>query len=165
MQSGGEVGKWVMSGADVAVLLGVHASTVTRWIDDGMPAIERGAGGGESRIDARAAVRWALQRVEVSGDPGAKARAAFNQARADREQLRLAKDAGMLVLAADVDKAATLASRAMRDAMLSIPERVSSLLAAESDAARVHAILANEIRQALTALADGLARQAEGVDT
>lgn len=160
MQSGGEVGKWVMSGADVAVLLGVHASTVTRWIDDGMPAIERGAGGGESRIDARAAVRWALQRVEVSGDPGAKARAAFNQARADREQLRLAKDAGSLVLVAEVQKVAAQTGKAVRDAMQSIPDRVSSLLAAESDTGRVHAILANEIRQALTAVADGYLRPA-----
>jgi phage terminase Nu1 subunit (DNA packaging protein) len=162
MQSGDEVARWVMSGSDVAVLLGVHASTVSRWIDEGMPAIERGVGGTESRIDARAAVRWALQRAEVSGDPGAKARAAFNQARADREQLRLAKDAGSLVLVAEVQKVAAQTGKAVRDAMQSIPERVSSLLAAESDAARVHAILANEIRQALTAVADGFSKSVEG---
>lgn len=39
--------------------------------------------------------------------------------------------------------------RQIRDTMLSIPDRISSILAAESDEARVNATLRQEIRAAL----------------
>ncbi len=38
--------------------------------------------------------------------------------------------------------------------MLNIPDRVAAVLAAESDPARVHEILTDEIRKALTEFAD-----------
>lgn len=87
----------------------------------------------------------------------------FHDARADREraeaalrQLELAKQLGQVVLADDVTRAAHTAARAARDALLSIPDRVAGLVAAETDVARVHAILTNELRQALNGLADRL---------
>ena len=42
-----------------------------------------------------------------------------------------------------------------RDRMLNIPDRLAAMLAAETDEARCYEILENEIREALTALADG----------
>lgn len=91
----------------------------------------------------------------------------IHEARADREraaaamaQLQLAEKLGQVVMADAVEKAATLAAKAMRDAVLGIPDRCASLLAAETDVARVHAILSNEIRQALNGLADRLSPSA-----
>lgn len=87
----------------------------------------------------------------------------YHEARADREraaaaiaQLQLGERLGQLVLADAVTRAATKASRSTRDALTSIPDRISALLAAETDPARVHAILSNELRQALNGLADRL---------
>ena len=48
--------------------------------------------------------------------------------------------------------------RTFRDGMLNIPDRVAAVLAAESDPARVHEILATEIRKALLEFADGANR-------
>jgi len=42
---------------------------------------------------------------------------------------------------------------AFRDALMNIPERLAAVLAAETDAARVHAMLTSEIRAALEDLA------------
>lgn len=78
-----------------------------------------------------------------------------------RKALKLAEDLGQVVMADAVEKAATTAARAMRDAMLAIPDRCHVLLAGEPDAGRVHAILSNEIKLALNGLADRLSAGAD----
>lgn len=92
----------------------------------------------------------------------------LQDARADREraaaamaQLQLAEKLGQVVMADAVAKAATSAAKAVRDAVLVVPDRCASLVAAETDVARVHAILSNEIRQALNGLADRLSAIAD----
>ncbi len=54
--------------------------------------------------------------------------------------------------------------RLVRDSLLTIPDRLSGVLAAETDQRKIHAILMNEIRQALEALAgdDDDTRSAQG---
>ncbi len=85
----------------------------------------------------------------------------YTKARAVREhyQARLAKleyeeKVGSLVSKDEVKVEAYNKFRTYRDGMLNIPDRVSSVLAAESDAAKVHAILTAEIRKALLEFAD-----------
>jgi hypothetical protein len=60
---------------------------------------------------------------------------------------------GKLVRADDVRRTAFEKARAMRDRLLSIPDRIAPVLAAESDIARVHDALAGEIKGALRELA------------
>ena len=55
---------------------------------------------------------------------------------------------------AEVEVAAFNRFRAFRDGMLNIPDRLAAVLAAEGDAARVHELLASEIRKALQEFAD-----------
>jgi hypothetical protein len=45
-------------------------------------------------------------------------------------------------------------ARKTRDALLAVPDRIAALLAAETDPARVHAVLSNELKQALHGIAD-----------
>jgi hypothetical protein len=97
--------------------------------------------------------------VEAEGASYSEARAERERAQAALAQLDLAKQLGQVVLAETVAKGATAAARATRDALLSIPDRVAALVAAETDPARVHAILSNELRQALHGLADRLAAE------
>ena len=63
---------------------------------------------------------------------------------------------GKLLPKDEVEMAAFDMARQVRDRMLNIPSRVSAMLAAETDAARCYQILDNEIREALTGLADSI---------
>lgn len=83
----------------------------------------------------------------------------YADARAEREGLQakltrieLGKKSGDLVSAKKVEDEAFRLGRVIRDNLLNIPERVSHLLAAESDPVKVHEILRSEIHQVLEAL-------------
>lgn len=86
----------------------------------------------------------------------------LNDSRARREhyQAEVAKLAalqgrGELVVGMEVERKAFELARAVRDQMAGIPDRVSGMLAACSDARKVHQLLSDEIRIALAALTNG----------
>jgi hypothetical protein len=62
---------------------------------------------------------------------------------------------GALVPVEDVKSQAFGRARAVRDSIMNVPDRVASVLAAESDPVRVAAILDAELRQALESLEGG----------
>jgi hypothetical protein len=123
----------------------------------------------EDKIDVEAADRdWHRNsspvnapiraRVVPAGDAPSSG-PTYAQSRAVRELYlaRLAKiefeeRAAKLVSRDEVTVAAFTKARTVRDSLLNIPDRVASMLAAESDPARVHHILADEIRKALSEL-------------
>ena len=85
----------------------------------------------------------------------------YTKARAVREhyQARLAKieyeeRIAQLVSGDEVQVAAYNKFRQFRDAMLNLPDRLAAMLAAESEAAKVHESLTVEIRKALNDFAD-----------
>jgi len=85
----------------------------------------------------------------------------YTKARAVREhyQARLAKieyeeRIAQLVSGDEVQVAAYNKFRQFRDAMLNLPDRLAAMLAAESEAAKVHEALTVEIRKALNDFAD-----------
>jgi hypothetical protein len=67
-------------------------------------------------------------------------------------EARAKAEIGQLVSLEDVKKIAFARGRIIRDSMLNIPDRVSSLLADENDASKIHEILSREIREALEEL-------------
>jgi len=92
-------------------------------------------------------------------DTTAKTVQEYADARAEREgyqarlvRLDLGKKSGELVSAKAVENEAFRVGRTIRDNLFNIPERVSHLLAAESDPAKCHEILRAEIQQVLEAL-------------
>lgn len=85
----------------------------------------------------------------------------YSRARAVRENYnaRLAKlefemRTGKLVSRDEVQVSAFNKFRQFRDQMLNIPDRVSAMLAAETESAKVHRMLGTEIRKALNDFAD-----------
>lgn len=83
----------------------------------------------------------------------------YSQSRAVRELYlaRLAKiefeeRTSKLVSRDEVTVAAFMTARTVRDNLLNIPDRLAAMLAAESDASRVHETLSEEIRKALIEL-------------
>ena len=76
-------------------------------------------------------------------------------------QARLAKleyeeRKGMLLRKDEVEMDTFTMCRVFRDRMLNIPDRISAMLAAETNAARCYEILDAETREALTGVADSL---------
>ena len=63
-------------------------------------------------------------------------------------EIKARVEAGKYVDADEVKAAAFNKARVVRDALMNIPERLAAVLAAETDAARVHALLSAEIRSA-----------------
>jgi hypothetical protein len=64
-------------------------------------------------------------------------------------EIRAKVETGKYVDADDVKATAFNKARVVRDGLLNIPDRLSAVLAAESDPAKVHELLAAEIRNAL----------------
>jgi len=81
-----------------------------------------------------------------------KARAKREEYKAKREKLEYERLKGTLVNGEQVNREAFNQGRQIRDAMLNIPDRIASMIAAEPDQDVVHEILTKEIREALTAL-------------
>jgi hypothetical protein len=86
----------------------------------------------------------------------------LNDSRARREhyqaevsKLAALQGRGELVVAEEVNRKAFELARAVRDQMSGIPDRVSGMLAACSDARQCHQLLTDEIRIALGALTNG----------
>jgi phage terminase Nu1 subunit (DNA packaging protein) len=67
-------------------------------------------------------------------------------------QLRYLEQVGRLVSAEDVEREYDAIARSVRDALLNIPDRLAPIVAAETDPARVHALIAEEMRVALNEL-------------
>ncbi|MGE0650270.1 MAG: hypothetical protein AB7P12_00765 [Alphaproteobacteria bacterium] len=70
-------------------------------------------------------------------------------------EIKAKVEAGKYIDADEVKVAAFNKARIVRDALLSIPDRLAAVLAAETDAQKAHALIAAEIRQALEELTGG----------
>ena len=74
-------------------------------------------------------------------------------------EIKAKVEAGKYVDADEVKVAAFNRARIVRDALLSIPDRLAAVLAAETETPKVHALIAAEIRQALEELTGGPERR------
>lgn len=141
---------------------GVSLSTVDRWIMRGCPYKQKGGKGKEWQFKLSDVILWHKEYFLKNGDTKSddilliqKSRALREHFRALREQKEYEKLAKSLIDVEVVKTSAFNRGRKVRDAILSIPDRISSILAAENDTHRIHEILTNELRQALEGLCDG----------
>lgn len=74
-------------------------------------------------------------------------------------EIKAKVEAGKYVDADEVKVAAFNRARIVRDALLSIPDRLAAVLAAETETQTVHGLIAAEIRQALEELTGGPERR------
>jgi len=74
-------------------------------------------------------------------------------------EIKAKVEAGKYVDADEVKVAAFNKARIVRDALLSIPDRLAAVLAAETETQKVHALIAAEVRQALEELTGGPERR------
>ena len=79
------------------------------------------------------------------------------RARAARQELETRRRAGELLDRKAVERAAFTLARQTQEAVIAVADRLASVLAAESDAAKVHEMLSDELRSVM----NDMARQAE----
>lgn len=80
------------------------------------------------------------------------ARTARERAEAERAQIQVLAARGLLVDAEKVRNELARHLAGLRDSLLQIPARLQSVLAAETDEAKVHDLLQDELHQALAAV-------------
>jgi hypothetical protein len=99
--------------------------------------------------------RMELPRGDLTGaNDYSRARAVRENYLARMSKLDFEERSGKLISRDEVQVAAFNKFRTFRDGMLNLPDRLAAVLAAESDAAKVHELLAAEIRKALLEFAD-----------
>ena len=76
----------------------------------------------------------------------------FRKAKAIQAEIELKKSLGELVLVEEVRDAAFKEGRRLRDAIMAVPDRLASLVAAETDPAKCREMIAKELRLVLEGL-------------
>ncbi len=108
-------------------------------------------------IDSEMADReWEANTTAPAGETTklTRARLALTVMKAKLADLQFKQLAGELLPKAEIQSATFNAFRQIRDRMLNIPDRVATMVAAESDAVKCYEILSAEIRLALQQFAD-----------
>jgi len=153
---------------DLARALGVTPATVTRDADAGMPTTSVEAARAWRQQNRRARVAppprpgsAAMPEGAVAAGPAVPvdpkdgdgdywtSRARREAAEAELAELKLAEQRGELVRVADVRSVHAKRVAGLREAMLQIPSRLSAVLAAESNQARCHDVLQQELHAVL----------------
>jgi len=156
-----------MTRAEYARYRGVNQGQITKYGRQGLlvegPDGRIDVAATDARLDAvlnpvHGGDRRAEQSVEAAHDgPG---RIAYLEAKAEETRLKalarrleLEERAGRLVRADEVEAEAFARARQAQEAILALPDRLASQLAAETDEARVYALLEAEVRRIARELA------------
>jgi phage terminase Nu1 subunit (DNA packaging protein) len=144
--------------AELARHLGVAKPSVTRAVKVGRIRFDED---GKTDLEV-ASAQW---RGEIPGprDKAVGDGPSYDRSRAEKEaaQARLAtlkadELEGLLVRADEVEAEWFRILRSLRDRLLGVPDRLAILVAAETDEHAVRVMLDAEIRESLSAVADGL---------
>ena len=138
--------------------MGISPSAVLKLEDRGMPVASVAAAKAwrAANLDP-ARIKGSASKAERSGraDELMAARLDRETTEAELARLRLGELAGQLVRVDAWTAALAAAVVRMRDALLSVPYRLASVLAAENDERRVFDALDDEMRRALELIANG----------
>jgi phage terminase Nu1 subunit (DNA packaging protein) len=145
------------SGKVLSEFLGISEGTLAKWQKEGgFPPFTRQDGvGSEAAYDSAGVHRWLVERAaKKAGGTNAAESRRLARIKADRQQLALLRECGRLVDAAEVAAKMSNVGTLTREALLAIPSRVSSLAAAEGNAAKIEELLMDEIHGALVKLVE-----------
>jgi len=159
----------VMTQAEFARRRGVSRATVTEYKQKGLLVMTDDgrvdASASEERLSASLDPSRGGDRTGVKKKPSAPQKGADGrfmaarteelEAKAARQRMLLEKEAGRLVEKELVQHAAFTLARAAQEALVAIPDRLASVLAAEADAGQVHKLLSEEIRRVCNELSKG----------
>ncbi len=146
----------------------VSTNAINGWLSRGCPYVEKGAKGKSWKFNLPDVIKWHKSYFLKDKDhdeedqdgevlPLSKARALREHYQALLKRTEYEKGIGQLVEAKEVQDAAFKTARKIRDALLNVPNRITSVLAGELKAEipnKIHEILDKEIRHILEELPD-----------
>lgn len=148
---------------ELASVLNISERALTDWHALGLPIAVAAAIKGESHAyDLPAVARWLAARLKAreglgiaddGGESFSNARVRKERAAADLLELDRCERSGRLVDAVAVRKAAFELAHAAQQTLMTIPDRIASILAAENDPGRTHDLLTLEISRVCNSLA------------
>lgn len=147
----------------LADIMGVSERTLTEWQEAGMPIEMVGGRGLENQYDTAKVVEWRLQRA-LNGATVESAREERDRMEAKLLELRIAKEAGLLVSIDDVQPAWEAAILAARSDLLSLPARLKAAIDARYQIDIDPQMLDDEVYQALAKLAEKPPESLEEID-
>ena len=131
----------------------VSPNTVTDWVRKGCPCTKQRDGSYRFDLTKVQAWREKTRTVRAAGEKTlAAAQLRKETALAELREMEVLRKRGELVEKVKVEAEAFRVGRTVRDALMGLPDRLSGVLASESDQRNTHALLTKEIRQALEAL-------------
>lgn len=147
----------------LADIMGVSERTLTEWQDADMPIEVVGGRGLENQYDTAKVVGWRLQRA-LGGATVESAREERDRMEAKLLELRIAKEADLLVSIDDVKPAWEAAILAARSDLLSLPARLKASIDARYQIDVDLQMLDDEVYQALAKLAEKPPKLPEDVE-
>lgn len=155
-----------MNKKDIAKAFDVSLKCVDDWLLKGMPFIEKGSKGRSYTFSLPAVIEWHKSRfLKDGGHAGdgdipaiAISRARYEHYRATGEQLATEEKAGTLVNVLEIQKELFDSLRGIRDSILNIAPRVSTIIAAElgvpDKAFKANKIIEKEVHDILSDMAN-----------
>lgn len=148
----------IVNRREMALILGVSLTTVSSWVDEGMPVLSRGRKGVAWEFEPAACVDWKCKRDvrlavgDTEGSTLAEAELRELRAKAALREIDLAERRAQVVpvedtLAVVADLAATVRQR-----LRAIGSRLGPMLAGEEKPLTIQQRIETEIDDALTAL-------------
>lgn len=144
----------------LAAVFGVSLPTVDAWTRAGCPGVKKGSGkGGGWEFDTSDVAGWLQERAaaeaggtDVADENAVKRRTAAIRLRAD--ELDLAKQMGLVAPVAEFERAQAKLFAMLRQAVMTVPARVSMSLVGEKSELRIKSVLTAELTAALTKVAN-----------
>ncbi len=128
---------------EIANFFNVSERNIQKWIDAGCP--KRGRGD----YDLKKVFDWWRDNILRSKESLLDVKKSFWVAKTIREELRAQQEKGELIPKSEVEMEGFKAGRIIRDQFLSLPDRLSSLLASESNDFKCKELLMTEINYIL----------------
>lgn len=145
----------------LALALSMSIPTLRARIREGLPCVEEGGRGKAWQFDLAECIKWTMQRevnrsavVLEDGMTKAELELDLLRSKAKREKLEVAKLLGEVAPLEEVERALTTTFVEVRQAMLSIPDRVGGRVLACDDVISVKELLESEIDSALSSLCE-----------
>jgi terminase small subunit / prophage DNA-packing protein len=113
--------------SSLADLFGVAEKTIVEWQDEGMPVVLRGQAPRPNEYDSVECIRWMVQR-EVHKVQGESPRDRVFRLQADKLELELAKERGLLIPVSIVEPRMLDAVLAAREHLMSEKARLAALV-------------------------------------
>ncbi|MDF7673531.1 terminase small subunit [Acetobacteraceae bacterium ESL0709] len=148
----------IVNRQELADFLGISLPTVTAWVGQKMPYLQKGGQGREWQFDTAAVVQWKEDMAASAAGGELKTLEAIEKETArvklEQEKLKYAKAAEMVVPVDQMERRLAIVFAEIRTNMRNIPGRVASIILGETNERTLKHVLLEEIDRALTGLSE-----------